>query len=77
MIKSRPLYQNSEHFWEEPPITPNDILIGRHSCPPQPEQEGRVIPRHFRGRDENRVAEFWACWLKYFAPFAAAEQVVS
>ena len=67
MINSRPLYPSSEDVWEEPPITPNDILIGRHSCPPQPEQEARVNPRHLLISVQNRVAEFWTCWLKYFA----------
>ena len=66
MIKSRPLYPNSEDVWEEPPITPNNILIDRHSCPSQPEQEARVIPRHLL-RVSKTVAEFWAYWLKYFA----------
>ena len=68
VINSRPLYPSSEDVWEEPPITPNDILIGRHSCPPQPEQEARVNPRHLLRSVQNRVAEFWTCWLKYFAP---------
>lgn len=67
MINSRPLYPSSEDVWEEPPITPNDILIGRHSCPPQPAQEARVNPRHLLISVQNRVAEFWTCWLKYFA----------
>ena len=68
MINSRPLYPSSEDVWEEPPISPNDILIGRHSRPPQPEQEARVNPRHLLRSVQNRVAEFWTCWLKYFAP---------
>ena len=68
MINSRPLYPSSEDVWEEPPITPNDILIGRHSCPPQPEQETRVNPRHLIRSVQNRVAEYWTCWMKYFAP---------
>ena len=67
MINSRPLYPSSEDVWEEPPITPNDILIGRHSCPPQPAQEARVNPRHLLISVQNRFAEFWTCWLKYFA----------
>ena len=46
MINSRSIYPNSEDVWEEAPITPNDIPIGRHSCPPQPDQEARVILRH-------------------------------
>ena len=67
MIKSRPLYPNSEDVWEEPPITPNNILIDRHSCPSQPEQEARVIPRHLLRVSKTELLNFWACWLKYFA----------
>ena len=67
MIKSQPLYPNSEDVWEELPITPNDILIGRHSCPPQPEQEARVIPRDLLRVSKTELLNFWACWLKYFA----------
>ena len=47
---------------------PNDILIGRHSFPTQPEQEAGVNPRHLLRSVQNRVAEFWTCWLKYFVP---------
>ena len=49
-------------------LPPNDILIGHHSCPPQLEQEARVNPRHLLRSVQNRVADFWTCWLKYFAP---------
>ena len=68
MINSRPLYPSSEDVWEEPPITPNDILIGQHNPPPQPEQETRVNPRHLLRSVQNRAGEFWTCWMKYFAP---------
>ena len=77
MINSRPLYPSSEDVWEEPPITPNDILIGRHSCPPQPEQEARVNPRHLLISVQNRVAEFWTLVEVLCFIVAAAEQVVS
>ena len=46
IVNSRPLYPNSEDIWDEPPITPNHLLIGQHSPPPQPELEARVNPRH-------------------------------
>ena len=46
MVNSRPLYPSSEDIWEEPPITPNDLLIGQYNTPSQPELEGRVSPRH-------------------------------
>ena len=68
MINSRPFYPSSENVWEEPPIMPHGILIGRHSCPLQTEQEARVNPRHLVRSVQNRVTEFWTCWLKYFAP---------
>ena len=50
MVNSRPLYPSSNDIWEEPLITPNDILIGQDSLPrpPQPKQaehEDRVNPR--------------------------------
>ena len=68
MVNSRPLYPSSDDVWEEPPITPNDILIGQHNPPPQPEQESRVNPRHLLRSVQNKAGEFWACWMKYFAP---------
>ena len=58
MIKSWPLYPNSEDVWEEPPITPNNILIDRHSCPSQPEQEARVIPRHLLRVSKTELLNF-------------------
>ena len=68
IVNSRSLYPSSKDVLEEAPITPNDILIGRRSCPPQPEQEARVNPRHLQRSVQNKVAEFWTCWFKYFAP---------
>jgi len=44
MINSRPLYPCSEDVWEEPPITPNDILFGQHNPPPQPNKKSELIP---------------------------------
>lgn len=68
MVNSRPLHPSSEDIWEEPPITPNDLLIGQHNTPSQPELEARVSPRHLMRSVRNRVGEFWICWMKYFAP---------
>ena len=67
-INSRPLYPSSDSIWESPPITPNDILLGQHSTPPQPEYQERVNPRNMIRSTERRVNEFWRCWMKYFAP---------
>ena len=67
-INSRPLYPSSDSICKSPPITPNDILLGQHSTPPQPEYEERVNPRNMIRSTERRVNEFWRCWMKYFAP---------
>ena len=67
-VNSRPLYPSSDSIWETPPITPNDILLGQHSTPPQPAFEGRVNPRDMLRSTEKRVNDFWCCWMKYFAP---------
>jgi hypothetical protein len=68
LINSRPLYPSSERVWESPPITPNDILIGTHNSPPQPEPEEKINPRDLLRNTEDRVNAFWNCWIKYFAP---------
>jgi len=68
VINSRPLYPSSDDIWESPPITPNDILIGRHSPPPQPLAEDRVNPRDLLRATQKRIEEFWCCWMKYFSP---------
>ncbi|XP_022805942.1 uncharacterized protein LOC111343066 [Stylophora pistillata] len=68
IINGRPLYPSSNDIWEGPPITPNDILIGHHLPPPQPESEERVNPRHLLRSTQNRVNEFWKCWMRYFTP---------
>ena len=46
IINGRPLYPSSNDIWENPPITPNDILISHHLPLPQPEPEERINPRH-------------------------------
>ena len=68
IINGRPLYPSSNDIWETPPITPNDILIGQHLPPPQPEPEERINPRHLLRSTQDRVNEFWKCWMRYFAP---------
>ena len=68
IINGRPLYPSSNDIWESPPITPNDILIGHHLPLPQPEPEERINPRHLLRSTQDRVNEFWKCWMRYFAP---------
>ena len=68
MVNSRPLYPSSDNIWEGPPITPNDLIIGQHTLLPQPEQEDRVNPRDLLRSVQNRIGDFWTCWMKYFAP---------
>ncbi len=68
MINSRPLYPSSDGVWESPPVTPNDILLGQHNLPPQPNSEDRINPKSLLRCTQNRIADFWKCWLKYFAP---------
>ena len=68
LINQRPLYPSSNGIWENPPITPNDLLVGNHFPPPMPEVESKVNPRHLMRGTEKRVQEFWNCWMKNFAP---------
>ena len=68
IINGCPLYPSSNDIWESPPITPNDILIGHHLPLPQPEPEERINPRHLLRSTQDRVNEFWKCWMRYFAP---------
>ena len=68
MVNGRPLYPSSDNIWEAPPITPNQILLGQHNPPPQPDFESRVNPRDLVRCVQSRVCEFWNSWLKYFAP---------
>ena len=67
-INSRPLYPSADSIWESSPITPNDILLGQHNMPPQPDYEERVNPRDMIRSTEKRINDFWCCWMKYFAP---------
>ena len=68
MVNGRPLYPSSDDIWEAPPITPNDLIIGLHNPPPQPKPEERTNPRQLLRSTQNRVADFWRSWMKYFAP---------
>jgi len=68
IVNNRPLYASSNEIWEQPPITPNDLIIGHHFQPPQPGPQDRVDPRHLNRCCQKRADEFWQCWLKYFAP---------
>ncbi len=68
LVNSRPLYPSSSEVWEEPPITPNDLIIGPHLPLPAPEPEERVNPRNLHKSTQQRVTEFWRVWQKYLAP---------
>ena len=61
IINGRPLYPSSNDIWETPSITLNDILIGQHLPPPQPEPEENINPRHILRSTQDRVNEFWKC----------------
>ena len=49
-------------------LQPNDLSIGNHFPPPEPEEQSKVNPRDLVRSTEKRVQEFWHCWLKYFTP---------
>ncbi|XP_028417495.1 uncharacterized protein LOC114541894 [Dendronephthya gigantea] len=52
LVNSRPLYPSSEDIFNDPPITPNDLIIGQHNSLPIPEEESQVNPRN-QGRFTN------------------------
>jgi len=68
LINGCPLYPSSGKIWENPPVTPNDLLIGHRFPSPVPEPEQTVNLRHLMRSTEKRVQEFWSCWMKYFVP---------
>ena len=68
LVNSRPLYPGSDNIWNDPPITPNDLIMGRNFGVPQPEEEKLVNPRELNKSVQRRVCQFWQCWMKYFAP---------
>jgi hypothetical protein len=68
LVNSRPLYANSDDLETIPPITPNDLILGEHYSPPQPEPEDRINPEHLNRVVQGRVNEFWQKWMSAFAP---------
>ena len=68
IVNGRPLYPSSNDIWECPPITLNDILMGHHLPLPEPEFEEMINPRHLLRSTQDRLNEFWKCWMRYFAP---------
>ena len=58
IINGCPLHPSSNNIWEGPPITPNDILMGRHLPLPQPEPEERINPRRLLRSTQDRVNKF-------------------
>jgi hypothetical protein len=45
LVNSIPLYPASDNIWEDPPITPNDLIMGPNFGVPQPEEEELVNTR--------------------------------
>ena len=68
LVNARPLYPASSDFWDEPPITPNDLILGPNFGVPQAKPEEKVNPRHLTKSVQRRVQQFWESCLKYFAP---------
>ena len=68
LVNSRPLYPGSDNIWNDPPITPNDLIMGPNFGVPQPEEEKLVNPRELNKSVQRRVCQFWQCWMKYSAP---------
>lgn len=68
LVNSRPLYPASSNIWEEPPITPNHLIMGPNFSVAPAEPEELVNPRHLTRSVQKRVDQFWQCWLQYFAP---------
>jgi hypothetical protein len=57
LVNSRPLHPSSSEVWEEPPITPNDLIIGPHLPLPAPEPEERVNLRNLQRSTQQRITE--------------------
>ena len=68
VINSRPLYLPSDKIWEDPPVTPNDLVMGPHYIVPQPGPDVIVNPRDLNRSVQKRVNEFWRLWIRYYAP---------
>lgn len=68
LVNSRPLSPSSDDIFNDPPITPNDLIIGQHISPPAPEEESIVNPRNLMRSCQRKIHEFWKAWMKYFAP---------
>ena len=72
LVNSRPLYPASGNNWEEPPINPNDLIIGPSFGVPQPDRRRRASqPEEVKvisKSDQKKVFQFWQCWMRYFAP---------
>ena len=66
MVNGPLLYPSSDDTWEAPLIIPNDLLLGHYNPRPQPEE--KTNPRQLFRSMQNRVADFWRSWIKYFAP---------
>lgn len=67
LVNSKPPYWSSSNRWEEPPITPNDRIIGVHVPLPLLESEEPVSLRDLYSTLQQKVTEFWYAWQKYFA----------
>ena len=66
LANSQPLYPSSDDIFSDPPITPNDLIIGQHSSPPIPEEESKVNPRNLLCKCQKKIHDFWKACIKYF-----------
>ena len=70
LINSRPLYPASSSPLDDPPITPNDLLIGHNNVevPQIQNVDDNLKPQERFQKVQRQVNFFWTRWMRYFAP---------